>query len=185
MFGAMSLSVFYENTWWSNCCLVPAAPKSMILYEAFEIVFGHETELFPYFFDEERSDVLYFSLRHRLKSLQTSATSLSHCKGELRADENPKRQWLTLEISEGKTTTDLCGVQINTLINELQFTFQTTISRVEVSHLRDGMDFSPFKKTQGPFAFICLLGMKREVQSIHSFLAFAVLQPHFSACRSV
>lgn len=131
----------------------------MIFFEAYEFMFAAETELFRFFFDEERSDMIYFSLRHVLKAQQDSAqTTDDH---NVRGHDNTRKPWLTLELDEGKQKSPLC--RINDLSNELQFIFQTHIKKTEITYLQDGRDFCPFKKTSGPFTFACLFGATREV----------------------
>ena len=134
--------------------------SGMIFDEAFEFVFASETELFRLFFDEERSDVIYFSLRHFLKSHQSPIISSNEQNAD--GDQSCRKPWLTLEL-EGEKSSPM--YRINELSNELQYIFQTNVTRTEITYLNDGQDFCPFKRTKGHFAFVCLFGATREVQS--------------------
>jgi len=127
--------------------------SGMIFDEAFEFMFASETELFHLFFGEERSDMIYFSLKHFLKS--QSPQQPSH-----EQDSGCRKSWLTLEL-DGEKSSPL--YRINDLSNELQFIFQTNVKRTEIAYLQDGQDFCPFKRTQGHFAFACLFGASREI----------------------
>jgi len=130
----------------------------MIFDEAFEFMFASETELFRSFFDEERSDRIYFTLRHFLKSQQNQSKSLNeeHVDG----DQSCRRPWLPLELEREKASP---LYRINDLSNELQYIFQTNVKRTEITYLQDGKDFCPFKKTQEHFTFACLFGATREI----------------------
>lgn len=130
----------------------------MIFFEAYEFMFAAETELFRFFFDEERSDMIYFSLRHVLKAQQAPQPDNVQ---NVRGHDNTRKPWLTLDLDEGKQKSHLC--RINDLSNELQFIFQTRIKKTEITYLQDGRDFCPFKKTSGPFTFACLFGATREI----------------------
>ena len=127
----------------------------MLFYEAFEYFFDGETEVFPFFFDEELADVLFFSLRHKLNSKSTMRFPVRRHPYE---GDRYRRPWTSLEIDQKKSNPNL-----QTLKHQLEFTFQTRIRTAEAVYLRDGMDYCPFKKTKGQAAFACLFGCKREV----------------------
>lgn len=63
---------------------------------------------------------------------------------------------------------------VKELADQIEFVFQTKIRRLEIMYLRDGQDFTDFKKQTRQYSFACLLGAKREVRDVDSNRLFDV-----------
>eukprot|EP00210_Caulerpa_lentillifera_P001490 g1429.t1 len=147
----------------------------MILYEAFEYTFSSSTDLFPYFFAHDEADASLYKIAKRYKrkhALNEKSSRVCRDKSKTsilkqslyqdRSHSNNRRQE---PLVLGKETGAVNGVK--ELTDQIEFVFQTKVRRLELMYLRDGQDFTDFKKQSRQYSFACLLGAKREI-SLHS-----------------
>jgi len=144
----------------------------MIFCEAFEYTFSSSTDVFPYFFAHDEADASFGKIvnRYRRKALRggqtrahkhnstpTSPLKKSLCEQSRQTSKHSETR-LPLRREKGGIL-----VEVKELADQIEFVFQTKIHEVEVMYLRDGHDFSGFKKQSRQYSFACLLGAKREV----------------------
>lgn len=144
----------------------------MIFCEAFEYTFSSSTDVFPYFFAHDEADASFCKIvnRYRRKALRGGQTlaqkhnskSTSPLKKPLYEQSPQTSKCSETRLPLGREKGGLL-IEVKELTDQIEFVFQTKIHRVEVMYLRDGHDFSNFKKQGRQYSFACLLGAKREV----------------------
>eukprot|EP00210_Caulerpa_lentillifera_P007103 g6796.t1 len=146
----------------------------MIFYEAFEYTFSSSTDLFPYFFAHDEADASFFKITKQCRRKNVHKRENSIDKEKRKPSKSKKclyphsshssnRRQEPLALSNESGTL----AEAKALADQIEFVFQTKIRRMEVMYLRDGQDFTDFKKQSTHYSFACLLGAKREI-SLHS-----------------
>lgn len=147
----------------------------MILYEAFEYTFSSATDLFPYFFANDEADASLCKItkrckrknpRHEESRVGREKSKPSNSKTSLYQQISHSNNHRQEPMVVGRETGTVTGVK--ELADQIEFVFQTKIRRLEIMYLRDGQDFTDFKKQTRQYSFACLLGAKREVSDVYS-----------------
>lgn len=144
----------------------------MIFYEAFEYTFSSSTDVFPYFFAHDEADASFCKIANRYRRETPRGDQTRAEKHNCKCNSPLKKPFYEQSRQPNKCSeTSLPSgrekegilVEVKELADHIEFVFQTKIRRVEVMYLRDGHDFSDFKKQTRQYSFACLLGAKREV----------------------